>query len=207
VRAVGTGDLRSVPSGQIVRKGLAAARSWSLGLGTAIGRTAAPWPSTTGDAAGVWRPAVTAQLDHRVASLELRLSYAANRDTIDGKETESHDMLTAELGVLKLFDWKRAVFGGGVRFGLDRVSERRTTSPDGSSADGSDPGQASSPAIAYYKHGSLLLRAAYQPWSWLAVYAEGAGHLYFHPGLDGTVDDTERTTATEITAGLLIYAF
>jgi hypothetical protein len=202
VRAVGTGDLRSVPSGQIVRKGLAPARSWSVAIGAAVGTRALPAAVTGG--AYMWRPSLGVQLDHRLVSFDLRLSYGRRAidgaSDPDGKTDAAHEVMAADVGIMKFVDWRRAWFGGGARVGLDRVTERWG---DVNTADGArEPGFLEQ--TYYYKRGSLLGRAGLQVTSWLGVYVEGAGNLYLLPD-DGYNDDLAMLS-TELTAGLLVHA-
>ena len=183
-------DMREVPYGRLVRKGLGQTTRSAWGFATGATVSAEVLPGTGALVLGT----AGLQLDLEPVTLQLRMRYGQNTTTNDLVALEQR-ILGAELAVLRLFDLGDLALGFGVRAGGDWISQAldsQGVAPDRSNFTG---------------RAGPLLHLAWAPTPWMSVWLEGAADAYFARVVGAAGGQTDTRLVPYGAAGLNFYVF
>jgi hypothetical protein len=183
-------EMRRVPYGRLVRKGLGpqTRSAWGVTTGATVSGELLPGTGATVlGTAGV-------QVDLEPLSLQLRLRYGQSDASNDLVSLEQR-VLGGELAALRLFDLGDFALGFGVRGGADWISQTLTT--DGVAPDrGNLTGRA-----------GAVLHVAWAPAPWLTIWMEGASDAYFAQVVGADGKSANARFVPYGAAGLNLYVF
>lgn len=157
-----SGDMRRVPPGEMVRKGMNPQEGLAWGLSAGVVATGELLPGVgpgVGGQAGL-------QLDLDSVTLKLDLQYSTSGSSNPSLQLDQ-ELLGADLTVLKLLDWWDMSLGFGVLVGGAMVRQRFDSTgvaPERTSVLG---------------RGGATLRATWAAQPWLSVYLDGTASAWF----------------------------